>query len=90
MCSKIELSFQNSQFYKNYNEIDYVILKFQMIKNELNNVLLLLNKNQLKNKILEKTNLILFDKIDKTIFENKSNNLFINEIRLDSYIKILD
>ena len=100
MYSKIEKSFRNSQFYKNYNEINYVNLKFQMIKNEytkskpkynnkLNNLFLSSNKNQLKNKILEKTNLILFDKFDTTNFENKSNNLFINEIKLNSYIKIL-
>ena len=35
-------------------------------------------------------NLILFDKFDKIILKNKSNNLFIDEIRLDSCRKILD
>ena len=33
MNSKIEKSFQNSQFYRNYNNIDTVILKFKKIKN---------------------------------------------------------
>ena len=91
MYSKIEKSFQNSQFYRNYNEINYVVLKFQTIKNEytvsknnyknkLNIALLSLNKNKLQNKILENSNLISFDKYDISIFENKSNNLYINEI----------
>ena len=89
MCSKIESGFKNSQYYRNYNEINYVILKFQMIKNvyiESKTEY----KNQLKNKILEKTKLISIKKFDKTIFENKSNNLFINKICLNSYQKILD
>jgi ankyrin repeat protein len=100
MYSKIEISFQNSQFYRNYNEINYILSKFRTIrnkytesknkyKNKLNNVLSPLNKNKLQNKILEKTNLILFDKFDTTIFENKCNN-YINETRLDSCRKILD
>ena len=94
MHSKIKKSFRNSQFYRNYNEIDYVILKFQTIKNEytqsknkyknkLNDLLPLLNKNKLSNKIL-------FVKFDTINFENKSNNLCINDISLNSYQKILD
>ena len=61
MYSKIEKSFQNSQFYRNYNEINYVLLKFQTIKNEYtesknkyknksNNALLSLNNKKMQNK----------------------------------------
>ena len=68
MNSKIEKSFRNSQFYRNYNETNYVLLKFQTIKNEYtesenkyknksNNALLSLNNKKMQNKILEKTNL---------------------------------
>jgi hypothetical protein len=80
MHSKIEKYFQNSLFYRNYNEINRVVLKFQKIKdeytefknkNKLNNVSILLNKNQLQNKFLEKMNLILFDKFSPTNIEMK-------------------
>ena len=68
MNSKIEKSFQNSQFYRNYNNIDDVFLKFKKIKNGYissktkykNNIISLikiLNKNQLHSIFLKKNDL---------------------------------
>jgi hypothetical protein len=106
MNSKIEKYFQNSRFYKNYNNINFVFSKFQKIKNEytvsknkfknkLCNTLILLYKNQPQNKILEKNIIILSDKFGPNIFENEFSNLFVNKINIDkiklnSYQKILD
>ena len=46
MNPKIEKSFQNIQFYRNYNNVDFVILKFQKIKNEYDE-----SKNKYKNEL---------------------------------------
>ena len=83
MNSKIEKHFQHSQFYRNYNNIDFVILKFTKIKKEYIDfknklVSILPHKNQFNNKIL-----------DQNICENDPINLFCNKIRLNRYQKIL-
>ena len=91
MNSKIEISFQNSQFYKNYNNIDQVILHFKTIKNEYSS-----SKNKYKNKLISIANTLyknkirstfleffikkIFDKFGSIIFKNEFNNLFRNKI----------
>lgn len=106
MNSKIEKSFQNSQFYKNYNNIDNVILKFKKIKNEYKSsknkyknemisIIDILNKNQVQSKFLKKIITFLSDKYGSNILENYLNVLFhikinINENKLDSCRKILN
>ena len=77
MNYKIEKSFQNSQFYRNYNNINCIILKFEKIKNEYK-----LSKNKYNDKlnsfINKKTNKLINTKIDT------------NKTKLDSLKKILD
>ena len=82
MDSKIEKSFQNSQFYRNYNNADFVILKFQKIKNdytESKNKY----KNELQNKGLDKiiTNLSHKNNIDNC------NKILLEKIKISHNIK---
>ena len=71
MYSKIEKSFQNSQFYRNYNNVDFVILKFRKIKNKYTE-----SKNKYKNDFLDKINMICmmqFIQFYLKIISKKSN-----------------
>ena len=99
MNLKIEKSFQNSQFYRNYNNIDFIILQFKKIKDECdssknkykNNLISIINiieKNKIQKEILKKITSNVSKKIDSNDFEkiNKNN---IDEIESNSYTKIL-
>jgi ankyrin repeat protein len=81
MNTIIKISFQNSQFYRNCNNIDFIISKFQKIRNEYT-VTKNKYKNRLENDFLEKKIHILYDSL-----YNKNN---INVTKLYSTMKILD
>ena len=81
MDSKIEKYFQNSQFYRNYNNIDFAILQFKKIKNEFNS-----SKNKYQNKSISildkiKTEINKFEKINKNNidFNSDSYNIILTE-----------
>jgi hypothetical protein len=102
MNSKIEKSFQNSQYYRNYNEINQVVLKFEKIKNEYNkskkkyknnliSIINTLNNNKIQQKYIKN----LLNRNKSVIFEEELNNSISNEIYIDENIlnscrKILD
>lgn len=101
MNYKLEKSFQNSLFYRNYNNIGNVILKFQSIKNKYklernkykNNSITIkntLNKDKIKKIFLEKLNLYFYVKfsirINKLVYQQYDKNINI----LDSCKIILE
>ena len=80
MDSKIDKSFRNSQFYRNYNNIDFVILKFKKIKNEFNS-----SKNNYENNLVSFIDTIK-NKIKKEILKNFKSNLSIKN-KSKKYVK---
>ena len=87
MDSKIGISFQNSQFYRNYNNIDFVILKFQKIKNDYNSSKTKY-KNYIQQEIFQKIALNLSTKIDSNENKSESYALILNrKINICSNIK---
>jgi hypothetical protein len=72
MNSKIEKYFQNSQFYRNYNNIDFVILQFKKIKDEFNS-----SKNIYKNNLESIIDTIDKNKIKHEIFKKNYVENFI-------------
>jgi ankyrin repeat protein len=78
MNNKIKKHFENSRFYKNYNNINHVLLKFKKIKNEY-------NSSKIKSKIFsEKYIFPLKNKYDTNSIENSS------KYEMKSYTKILN
>ena len=78
MNNKIKEHFQNSRFYKNYNNIDHVILKFKRINNEY-------ESSKLKyKKFLEKYIFPLKNKYNTKSIEN------LSKYEMKSYKKILN
>ena len=89
MNYKIEKSFQNSQFYRNYNNIENVILHFDKIKNEYTlskdkyknsiiSLMKILNEKQTRSNFLKKMNIKLIEK-----YENKLDDVLKNEFNID-------
>jgi ankyrin repeat protein len=105
MDSKIKKSFQNSKFYRNFNNIDFLVLKFQKIrigyiesKIKLQNVLnvLLCNKNNIDKSKLDSYRKILEEKIksSKDIkkyakYSNNINDDFVKSVQIGN-IKNID
>ena len=104
MNSKIEKSFQNIQFYRNYNNIDNIISIFKKIKNDYNssknkykNVLMMIidkfDKNQIKKEFLKKLRINI--KLDIDLIKKVSCNIILSQkinIKHDikKYIKYSD
>ena len=85
MNSKIEKSFQNSQFYRNYNNIDTIILKFKKIKNEYTE-----SKNKYKNNLISIVNTLNKNQIQSNFYDKFNKKINIEEHILNSYRNILN
>ena len=94
MHFKIDKSFQNSRFYKNYNNIEHVILQFEKIKNEyinsknkyknvLNSLIMLLDKNQITQDAFQH---FLNKNYDKNVSDS-CNKILNEKIKISHNIK---
>ena len=84
MNSKIKESFENSRFYKNYNNIDHVILKINNIKNYYK-----FSKNKRKENLISIVPILFNNKIKDVIIEDYILSL-IHKYGLHEFKKLLN